>query len=101
MHFTTEIEEYPLAWLVILASSAFFHARRNCFFIRVCELVRIRVVLRRSANVQAGTEPIVTAGPVQVDVAQHAVTVNGTAVHLTPTVHQESSAKQKQLPSQH
>lgn len=48
-------------------------------------LARIRVSLRHSAQVQAGTEPIFTAGPLKVDFAQRVVTVNGVEVKLTPT----------------
>ncbi len=48
-------------------------------------LARIRVALRHSAQVQSGTEPIFTAGPLSVDFAQRAVTVAGTEVKLTPT----------------
>jgi two-component system, OmpR family, KDP operon response regulator KdpE len=48
-------------------------------------LARIRVALRHSAQVQAGTEPTFTAGPLKVDFAQRVVTVNGAQVKLTPT----------------
>lgn len=48
-------------------------------------LARIRVALRHSAQVQAGTEPVFVAGPLQVDFAQREVTVNGSEVKLTPT----------------
>ena len=48
-------------------------------------LARIRVALRHSAQVQAGTEPIFTAGPLRVDFAQREVTVDGAEVKLTPT----------------
>ena len=48
-------------------------------------LARIRVALRHSAQVQAGTEPTFTAGPLKVDFAQREVTVNGIEVKLTPT----------------
>jgi two-component system KDP operon response regulator KdpE len=48
-------------------------------------LARIRVALRHSAQVQAGTEPIFTAGPLKVDFAQRVVLVNGTEAKLTPT----------------
>lgn len=48
-------------------------------------LARIRVALRHSAQVQSGTEPIFTAGPLSVDFAQRVVTVAGTEVKLTPT----------------
>ncbi|HEX7737760.1 MAG TPA: response regulator transcription factor [Ktedonobacteraceae bacterium] len=48
-------------------------------------LARIRVALRHSAQVQAGTEPIFVAGPLKVDFAQRIVTVNDAEVKLTPT----------------
>lgn len=48
-------------------------------------LARIRVALRHSAQVQAGTEPVFVAGPLKVDFAQRIVTVNDAEVKLTPT----------------
>jgi two-component system KDP operon response regulator KdpE len=48
-------------------------------------LARIRVALRHSAQVQAGTEPIFAPGSLKVDFAQRIVTVNGAEVRLTPT----------------
>ncbi len=48
-------------------------------------LARIRVSLRHSAQIQAGTEPIFVAGPLKVDFAQRGVTVNAIEVKLTPT----------------
>ena len=48
-------------------------------------LARIRVILRHSAQVQVGTEPIWTSGPLRVDFAQRQVMVNGIEVKLTPT----------------
>jgi len=48
-------------------------------------LARIRVALRHTAQVQAGTEPTFTAGPLKVDFAQRLVQVNGQEVKLTPT----------------
>lgn len=48
-------------------------------------LARIRVALRHSAQVQAGTEPIFVAGPLKVDFAQRVVMVNDGEVKLTPT----------------
>ncbi|MBO0781318.1 MAG: response regulator transcription factor [Ktedonobacteraceae bacterium] len=48
-------------------------------------LARIRVALRHLAQVQAGTEPLVRIGPLQVDVARRHVQVNGQEVKLTPT----------------
>lgn len=48
-------------------------------------LARIRVALRHIAPAQAGAEPIFTAGPLRVDVAQRSVQVNGQEIKLTPT----------------
>src|SRR6267154_6561924 len=48
-------------------------------------LARIRVALRHAAQVESGTEPIFTAGPLRVDFAQRLVQVNGQEVRLTPT----------------
>jgi two-component system KDP operon response regulator KdpE len=49
------------------------------------ELVaRIRAVLRRQADVSSG-EPVVRSGELEIDLARRSVTVNGRAVHLTPT----------------
>ncbi|HLZ57968.1 MAG TPA: response regulator transcription factor [Ktedonosporobacter sp.] len=48
-------------------------------------LARVRVALRHAAQVQSGTEPTFTAGPLKVDFAQRLVTVNGQDVKLTPT----------------
>lgn len=48
-------------------------------------LARIRVALRHSAQVESGTEPIFSAGPLRVDFAQREVQVNGQEVKLTPT----------------
>jgi len=48
-------------------------------------LARIRVALRHAAQVQSGTEPSFTAGPLKVDFAQRLVQVNGQEVKLTPT----------------
>jgi len=48
-------------------------------------LARVRVALRHTAQVQAGTEPIFTAGPLSVDFAQRLVQVAGREVKLTPT----------------
>ena len=43
---------------------------------------RIRVALRRSANLSISTE--LRAGPLALDVVSHRVTVDGEVVHLTP-----------------
>ena len=48
-------------------------------------LARIRVILRHSAQVQVGTEPVFTAGPLRVDFAQRQVVVDSVEVKLTPT----------------
>lgn len=49
------------------------------------ELVaRIRAVLRRQAAVAQG-EPVLHCGALELDLARRRVTVDGTAVHLTPT----------------
>lgn len=48
-------------------------------------LARIRVALRHTAQVESGTEPIFTAGPLKVDFAHRVVQVNGQEVKLTPT----------------
>ena len=49
------------------------------------ELVaRIRAVLRRQADVSSG-EPVIRSGELEIDLARRSVTVNGRAVHLTPT----------------
>ena len=49
------------------------------------ELVaRIRAVLRRQADVTSG-EPVIRSGDLEIDLARRHVSVNGRAVHLTPT----------------
>lgn len=48
-------------------------------------LARVRVALRHSAQLQAGTEPSFIIGPLKVDFAQRSVQVNGQDVKLTPT----------------
>jgi two-component system, OmpR family, KDP operon response regulator KdpE len=48
-------------------------------------LARIRVALRHSAQVESGTEPVYTAGPLSVDFAHRQVLLNGQEVKLTPT----------------
>src|SRR6266536_3371071 len=48
-------------------------------------LARVRVALRHAAQVQSGTEPRFTAGPLTVDFAQRQVFVDGRDVKLTPT----------------
>ncbi len=48
-------------------------------------LARVRVALRHSAQVQSGTEPRFTAGPLTIDFAQRQVFVEEREVKLTPT----------------
>jgi two-component system, OmpR family, KDP operon response regulator KdpE len=48
-------------------------------------LARIRVALRHTAQIQAGTQPHFRAGPLEVDFEQRRVLVNGREVQLTPT----------------
>ncbi|GAC1356470.1 MAG: response regulator transcription factor [Ktedonobacteraceae bacterium] len=48
-------------------------------------LARVRVGLRHTAQLQVGTEPVFTAGPLRVDFAQRTVQVDGEDVKLTPT----------------
>ncbi len=48
-------------------------------------LARIRVALRHSAQVESGTQPVFTAGPLRVDFAQRQVSLDGQEVKLTPT----------------
>lgn len=48
-------------------------------------LARMRVALRHTAQVQAGTEPVFIAGPLSVDFARRLVLVNAQEVKLTPT----------------
>lgn len=48
-------------------------------------LARIRVALRHAAQVSTGAEPIVTAGPLRMDIARRLVHVNGQEIKLTPT----------------
>jgi two-component system KDP operon response regulator KdpE len=46
-------------------------------------LARIRVALRHAAE-PGRDDPVISIGPIQIDHARHAVTVDGEAVHLTP-----------------
>jgi two-component system KDP operon response regulator KdpE len=48
-------------------------------------LARVRVALRHTAQIQTGTEPIFSLGPLRVDFAQRLVMTNGQEVKLTPT----------------
>ena len=48
-------------------------------------LARIRVALRHSAQLESGTQPVFTAGPLSVDFAQRQVLLNGQEAKLTPT----------------
>jgi two-component system KDP operon response regulator KdpE len=45
-------------------------------------LARIRVALRHQARAEA--DPVVTAGPIRINLASHEVTVDSKTVHLTP-----------------
>jgi two-component system, OmpR family, KDP operon response regulator KdpE len=44
-------------------------------------LARLRAALRRSGG---SGEPVLTVGPITVDLEKHAVSVDGNAIHLTP-----------------
>src|SRR3989449_7537311 len=48
-------------------------------------LARIRVALRHTAQVQSGTEPSFTTGPLQVDFAQRLVNLQGKEIKVHPT----------------
>ncbi|GCE28451.1 transcriptional regulatory protein KdpE [Dictyobacter alpinus] len=48
-------------------------------------LARVRVALRHTAQIQSGTEPIFTAGPLKVDFARRNVQVDDKEIKLTPT----------------
>jgi len=48
-------------------------------------LARVRVAFRRVARLSSGTRPLVTAGPLTIDVARRLVLVRGQEVQLTPT----------------
>ena len=48
-------------------------------------LARVRVALRHTAQIQAGTEPVFVAGPLRVDFALRNVQVDGKDAKLTPT----------------
>ncbi|HTJ41291.1 MAG TPA: response regulator [Kofleriaceae bacterium] len=47
-------------------------------------LARIRVALRHARTRRAPDEPVISAGPIQIDQSRHEVTVAGAQVHLTP-----------------
>lgn len=47
-------------------------------------LARIRVALRHAISVSVGVEPRITIGPLQVDIEQRQVLVNGREIKLTP-----------------
>jgi two-component system KDP operon response regulator KdpE len=56
-------------------------------------LARVRAVLRRGAlNQGLAEEPVFDCGPLRVDYAQHAVSLDGKALHLTPTEYQVLAA---------
>jgi len=48
-------------------------------------LARIRVALRHARAHRAPDDPVLTIGPIQIDQAKHAVTLDEKPVHLTPT----------------
>jgi two-component system, OmpR family, KDP operon response regulator KdpE len=48
-------------------------------------LARVRVALRHTAQIQAGTEPVFVAGPLRVDFALRSVQLDGKDAKLTPT----------------
>jgi two-component system KDP operon response regulator KdpE len=48
-------------------------------------LARIRVALRHQATSQGSAEPVITAGPLEIDLARHIVTLEGAEVKLTAT----------------
>jgi two-component system KDP operon response regulator KdpE len=48
-------------------------------------LARIRVALRHARAQRAPDDPVLTIGPIQIDQAKHAVTLDEKRVHLTPT----------------
>jgi two-component system, OmpR family, KDP operon response regulator KdpE len=48
-------------------------------------LARVRVALRHIARLSSGTKPLVTAGPITIDVARRQVLVRGQEVQLTTT----------------
>ena len=48
-------------------------------------MARIRVALRRAGNAAGEAAPeVIDVGPIHIDQPRHAVTIDGTAVHLTP-----------------
>ena len=48
-------------------------------------LARIRVALRHLAKSQGSAEPVITSGPLEIDLARHIVTLEGAEVKLTAT----------------
>lgn len=48
-------------------------------------LARVRVALRHAAQIQAGTEPLIQIGPLQVDIARRQVRLHEQEIKLTPT----------------
>jgi len=48
-------------------------------------LARIRVALKHSAQASGAPEPVITAGPILIDLARHIVTRDGEEVKLTAT----------------
>ncbi len=48
-------------------------------------LARIRVALRHQAKSQGNADPVITSGPLEIDLARHIVTLDGVEVKLTAT----------------
>ncbi len=48
-------------------------------------LARVRVALKHSAQAQGAPSPVITAGPIAIDLARHLVTRDGEPVRLTAT----------------
>lgn len=48
-------------------------------------LARVRVALRHAAHLPSGPRPIITAGPLTIDIEQRLVLIHGQEVKLTPT----------------
>ena len=48
-------------------------------------LARIRVALRHLAKSQGSAEPVITSGPLEIDLVRHVVTLDGAEVKLTAT----------------
>jgi two-component system KDP operon response regulator KdpE len=48
-------------------------------------LARVRVALRHAARLPSGSRPMITAGPLTIDIEQRLVLIHGQEVKLTPT----------------